>query len=164
MLAIRKVTIIGVFFLAFSGCATTKHLGTDRSEQTQVRIIEHQKVVPVYVEVPVPQIREAVTVQDTSSHLENQYSQSDARINRDGSLYHSLETKPQTIKAKTEARIEYRDSIVTKEVVVEKTVEVKVEKELTWWQKVKMKVGGWALGIILLAIIYMAVRLFLKIK
>lgn len=151
--------------LCLTSCGTSRQVaGTSSSDSTTVRIIEHKEYVPVQVLIPLPLIKETVTTRDTSSHLENQYAQSDARINSDGSLYHTLETKPQTIEAETQVKIEYKDSIVFRDRFIENTVEVEVEKELTWWQSFKMKVGGYALGIILLALIYLIVRLVLKIK
>lgn len=163
-LALSKVTIIGAFLLALSGCAASRPIGTNTSEQTQVRVIEHTQVVPVFVNVPIPEIRESRTTRDSLSHLENEYAESTAKVNRDGSLYHDLNTKPQTKKAKAEVKIEYRDSIVYKDRIVEKEVEKKVEKELTWWQATKVKFGGWAFGIILLAIIAFIVRIIIKFK
>lgn len=162
-----KGPIIWAFLLALclTSCGTSRQVaGTSSSDSTTVRIIEHKEYVPVQVLIPLPLIKETVTTRDTSSHLENQYAQSDARINSDGSLYHTLETKPQTIEAETQVKIEYKDSIVFRDRFIENTVEVEVEKELTWWQSFKMKVGGYALGIILLALIYLIVRLVLKIK
>ena len=148
-----------------TGCGTSRQVaGTSSSGISSVRIVEHTEYVPVQVEVPIPTIIERNTTRDTSSHLENQYAQSDARINIDGSLTHTLETKPQTLQAEAQVKIEYRDSIVIQDRFDENTVEVEVEKELTWWQSFKMKVGGWAIGILLLALIYLIVRLILKIK
>ena len=69
----------------------------------------------------------------------------------DGLLSHTLETKPVQQPVEVQTKIVYRDSVVFKDVVVYETVEV--EKELTGWQTFKMKMGGWMLGLIIIAIV-----------
>lgn len=94
------------------------------------------------MEVPIESERQ--TVRDTTSHLETSFSVSDARINPDGSLSHSLANKPQKRPVPTEKEVIYRDSIIyqDKKVKVEKIVPV--ERELTWWQQTQMR-GFWVL-------------------
>ena len=89
-----------------------------------------------------------VSVRQDSSHLETSAAVSDARINPDGSLSHSLENKTDDREIPTQRPIEYRDSIVyrDREVEVEKIVEV--ERKLTWWQQTKMK-GFWVLLVVI---------------
>ena len=154
------VTLIALLPL-LAGCGTARP-ATASSDSTSVRMIEHVEYVPVKVEVPLPAISEKVSTRDTSSHLENAYAVSDAAVSRDGILTHTLETKPQTLAAETEVRVEYRDSIVYRDRSVEKTVEVKVEKELNWWQKMRMDIGGAAICLVLLAAVWLAGRTFLK--
>jgi hypothetical protein len=83
--------------------------------------------------------------------LENDYAQSDARIEPDGSLFHSLETKPQEKPVPVERPIEYRDSIVYRDREIKVTVPV--ERELTWWQQTQMK-GFWVAIIVAVVIIF----------
>lgn len=84
------------------------------------------------------------TTRDSTSHLENDYAESDARINPDGSLFHDLNTKPQEKPFEVETPVERNDSIVYKykDRTVYETVEVEVERELTWWQRTQMY-GFW---------------------
>ena len=154
----RTVLIAASICLLASGCGVSRVAGRDTTENTSVRIIEHTELLPVEVEIPIPTIAEKVETRDTLSHLENQYALSDARIGRNGVLHHSLETKPQQIKARTEVKIEYRDSIVFKDRIVETTI----EKPVSWWEKTKINLGGYALGACFLALIWLAIRLFLK--
>ena len=147
-----------IITLCAAGCGVSRVTGSNSAENTSVRIIEHTELVPVEVEVPIPTIVEKVSTRDTLSHLENQYALSDARISRNGTLYHSLETKPQQIKARTEVKIEYRDSIVYKDRMVETTI----EKPLSRWERVKINLGGYALGVCLLALLALAAKLLLK--
>ena len=68
-----------------------------------------------------------------------------------GLLSHSLETKPVQKPVEVQTKIVYRDSIVYQDRVVTETVEVPAE--LSGWQKFKMKMGGWMLGIIVIMIV-----------
>ena len=124
--------LLPLLLLVLVYCATQRVITHEN-----VRVIEHAEFIPVTVNVPIPEITSEVTVRDTSSHLENRYSESDARINSDGSLYHNLKTKPQNITATSEAKVQYRDSIVRIE--SETIIEKPVEKKLGWWQKFRMK-------------------------
>lgn len=159
-----KPTVIPIVLLPLlAGCGTARHLaGVTSSDSAFVRVVEHVEYVPVRVAVPLPAISETVSTRDTSSHLENAYAVSDATVGRDGVLTHTLETKPQTLAAEAEVRVEYRDSIVYRDRSVEKTVEVKVEKELNWWQKMRMDIGGAAICLALLAAVWLVGRTLLK--
>lgn len=142
----KKITHISALLgavVAFAGCGIChRATGGFESHSEAIKVIEHTEFVPVTVNFDIPAISSERIVRDSSSHLENDFAVSDARINRDGSLYHSLNTKPQTLQHDTEVKIEYRDSIVTKE--VEKEIPVPVEKELNWWQKFRLG-SFWAL-------------------
>ena len=124
--------LLPLLLLVLVSCATQRAVTHEN-----VRVIEHAEFIPVTVNVPIPEITSEATVRDTSSHLENRYSESDARINSDGSLYHNLKTKPQNITATSEAKVQYRDSIVRIE--SETIIEKPVEKKLGWWQNFRMK-------------------------
>ena len=120
--------------LLLVSCATPRVVTREN-----VRVIEHTEYIPVTVNVPIPEITSEITVRDTSSHLENKYSESDARINSDGSLYHNLKTKPQNITATAEAKVQYRDSIIVQRIESEIIIEKPVEKKLGRWQSFQMK-------------------------
>ena len=61
----------------------------------------------------------------------------------------------------TEAKIEYRDSIITKEVKNEVPVPYPIEKELNWWQKFRLK-SFWALLAISLIVLRKPLSFLLK--
>ena len=85
---------------------------------------------------------------DTISRLENKYSKTEAKYinNR---LEHNLVSKNIPIDVK----VEYKERIITEKVPVPYEVEkiVKVERRLTWLQKVKLRMGE-ALFFILLTL------------
>ena len=74
------------------------------------------------VEVPVP--GESVeVVREDSSHLETSVAISDAKIDSNGVLHHTLKNKDVNLKKE----IVYKDKIIEKKVEVEKEVPVEVE-------------------------------------
>ena len=91
------------------------------------------------------------TTQDSTSHLENDYALSDARINPDGSLYHDLKTKPQEKPVPIEKPVERKDSIIYRTQYIDREVTVEVERELSWWEKTQIY-GFWGLVVILLIV------------
>lgn len=121
-----------------------------QTEQQDSIHVETRKIVEyihdtVFIEIPAQSERNHT--QDSTSHLENDYAKSDARIEQDGSLFHSLETKPQKKPVPVERPVEYRDSIVYRDRKVK--VAVPVERELTWWQQTQIK-GFWIAIIIVI--------------
>ena len=80
----------------------------------------------------------------------------------DGVLHHSLETKPAREPVSVEKQIVYRDSLVYRDRIVTETVEV--EKKLSWWQSLKLKVGGLALLAIALLVAYFLITHIINLK
>lgn len=101
----------------------------------------------VFIQVPVETILQ--NIRDTASHLETSFAVSDARINTDGSLSHSLKNKPQKRPVEVEKEIVYRDSVVYRDREVERVVEV--PRPLTWWQQTQIR-GFWMLFAILIIV------------
>lgn len=169
----RLITLLmAVAAFSLAGCRSSKSLITQsqeyRRDSVRVEYRERTVFVPdtVYFEIP-RQIAER-TAADSTSHLENDYASSDARLNPDGTLTHTLNTKPQFKPVPTERKIEYRDSIIYKDKWRDKkqTVTEYVEHKLSWWEQTQIY-GFWA-AIAIVAIIYRkkifqtVVRLFLK--
>lgn len=163
---ISVATTVAIFlFIAtvmlFSSCRTGRQVvvveGKD-SIRIEERVREIKVTDTLFVEVPMQ--KESTTVRDSMSHLENDYAISDARINPDGSLYHSLETKPRTDTLSREVGVQVRDSIIYREKVVPKIVPV--EKELNWFVRMRIWLGNIMLVLISGAVIWLAARLFLK--
>ena len=98
-----------------------------------------------------PVIVEKVATLDTASVLENKYAKSEAVVSG-GVLHHSLATKPVKEPVSVEIKEIVRDSIVFRDRIQTKTVEV--EKKLTGWQQAKMKVGGVCFILIILIGLY----------
>ncbi len=132
-------------FPLLAGCGLcSKVSSTTESQRETIKIVEHSTLIPVITEVRIPELVMQRTTRDTSSFLENRYAESRARINPDGTLYHDLKTKPQTIRDTQDVKIVYRDTSTVKEREVEREVIKEVEKELNGWQKFRLK-GFWVL-------------------
>ena len=163
---ISVATTVAIFLfittvMLFSSCRTGRQVvvveGKD-SIRIEERVREIKVTDTLFVEVPMQ--KESTTVRDSMSHLENDYAISDARINPDGSLYHSLETKPRTDTLSREVGVQVRDSIIYREKVVPKIYPV--EKALNWFVRMRIWLGNIMLVLISGAVIWLAARLFLK--
>lgn len=146
--------------VSFSICALLGSCGTARhfnntSVSQKIEVKESVKIVPYLVKVEIPEIKETIRTRDTASHLENTYAYSDAIVHSDGTLEHSLGTKPQKISHTAEIPVVQKDSIV----YVDKVVETTVEKDLNWWQRVRLD----GFYILLLVVILTYLKPILKI-
>ena len=155
----RYVGMLGgaLIMLSFlSGCATQRGAGTTtiihEKDSSDVRVEIRTEYVTDTLIVEIPAQTAERTTQDSISHLENDYAESDARINPDGTLFHSLKTKPQEkpiefqkpVMSKDSVRVEYRD----KEQYIE--IPVEVAKPLSWWQSTCITYFPYALILIIL--------------
>lgn len=150
-----------VALLLFPSCRTGRQVVVVEARDS-VRVEERLRYVQVvdtfFMEVP-PQSAERTTA-DSTSHLENDYAISDARINPDGSLYHSLETKPRTDTLTQELYVQVRDTTIYREKVIPKVVTV--EKGLNWFTQMRIWLGNVMLVLIAGATAWTATRLLLK--
>ena len=135
--------------LVASACSTVRPLPSTDSTKVEVRYETKTVHDTAFVELPV--IVERVATLDTVSVLENKYAKSAASVSG-GVLTHSLETKPVREPVSVEKQIVYRDSLVFRDRV--QTVTVEVEKKLTWWQTLKMRLGLVAIVLIVIVVIY----------
>ena len=148
-----------LLLLGASACGTVRTLPVQDSTRVEVRVEKEIVVDTAWVELPV--IVETVVTLDTVSVLENKYAKSEAVVSA-GRLSHSLATKAVREPVKVEKEIVYRDSLVYRDRVVRE--EVKVERPLNWWQKLKMKTGGVCLLAILFIIIYFVIKHLLNLN
>lgn len=145
-----KNLLLFLILAVASACCPCRHLSTSTADSIRVEtVVRYKRVLDtVYIDVPVEIVRE--TVRDTISHLETSFAASDARINPDGSLFHSLANKPQKRPEPIEKDVIYRDSIIYRDRVNTEIVEV--ERKLTWWQQTQIR-GFWVTIIIILVLL-----------
>lgn len=157
-----RIVLFPILFLLLS-CKSHRNLATMTHQQdsVDVRVETRIEYIPdtVFIEIPA-QMSERETA-DSTSHLENDYATSDARINPDGTLFHDLKTKPQKKPVNVERPVEYRDSIVYKTKTVIETKTEQVPRELTWWQHTQIH-GFWVILFIFVIVYRKKIFSFVK--
>ena len=142
----KNTLLLILIALALSACSNTKNLPVKIETRDSIitKVVKETKYVKdtVYLEIPAQTAER--TTQDSTSHLENDYATSDARINEDGTLYHDLKTKPQNTPVEVDIPVQTTDSTTAEIKYIDREVKIEVPLELTWWQKTKMY-GFWAL-------------------
>ena len=136
---INKIILGFIAFLLLTSCGAGKHLPIQTEQRDSVRVEVHKETKyirdTVFLEIPTQTVEK--TTRDTSSHLETDYAESDARIAPDGMLYHSLKNKEQEKPVPVDVPVTQKDSIVYRDKLIYETVEV--ERDLTAWQKWQMR-------------------------
>ncbi len=142
----KQTAILIILAALLTGCKTTKQTQPPLpvvpiETNTDTKIIHTERIDTVFIEIPVQSAER--TTHEKTSHLETDYAESDARINEDGTLSHSLKNKPTKHPApvKNSADTIYIDKVIEKPVPVE--VPKEVERELTWWEKTRLGTWGW---------------------
>lgn len=153
-----KIVFGIIIAILLASCGTARKLPPPNPSIKDSTRVE-TKVFTVFVKdtvtITVPEQTLKTATRDSSSHLETDYAVSDASIDSSGTLHHTLANKARSVPVPAETKVIYRDSIVYREIEVPTPypVEVKVPRDLTWWQQTKMK-GFW----ILLALLALSCR------
>lgn len=147
-----QLMALTLFAVLVTSCGSSRHAATSiethDSTKVEVRTERIEHIDTVYIELP-RQVERIVT-QDTTSHLENDYAVSEARVEA-GMLHHTLETKAAKIPVPIKSTIEKRDSVTTNSKNEVEKEKVYIEKELTAWQRFRLR-GFWILAAIVAAI------------
>ena len=154
-----KASTLLLFTLCLTACGVARPVLKSDNTKVEVKTVVKTVTDTAYIELPV--IVEKVATLDTASVLENKYAKSEASVSA-GVLHHSLATKPVREPVEVQIREIVRDSLVYRDRI--QTVTVEVEKKLTWWQDLKLKVGGMALLAIALLVAYYLITHILKPK
>jgi len=135
-----------IFLLFLLGCAPIKYVPIHTKEETKVEV--HDTIV----KYKLIEYRDSVFVKDTTSFLKNPYAESRATFSS-GFLSHTLKITPDTILLKV------KFPTITKKISSE--VPLVVEKSLSLWQKIKLKLGGYIIFAFLLMIFVLGFKNFL---
>ena len=154
-----KASTLLLFTLLLTACGVARPVLESDNTKVEVKVVEKIVKDTAWFELPV--IVEKVATLDTASVLENKYAKSEAVVTG-GVLHHSLQTKPVREPVSVESKETVRDSIVYRDRIQTKTVEV--EKKLTWWQSLKMKTGGVTLLAIVLIVILFLISHFTNLN
>ena len=147
------------FTLLLTACGVARPVLESDNTKVEVKTVVRTVTDTAYIELPV--IVEKVATIDTASVLENKYAKSEAVVTG-GVLHHSLQTKPVMEPVSVESREIVRDSVVYRDRIQTRTVEV--EKKLTVWQQAKMKVGGVCFILIILIGLYFIYSIISNLK
>ena len=150
LLAFVLLAILGQLFV---GCSPRITPPAEIRDSVRVEIRERTVHDTAYVDVPL--IKEVNVTRDTSSHLENEYAMSDASISN-GTLRHSLETRPHKIAAPVTITVHDTLTVEKKAETIIKEVNV-----LTKWQGFQIILGRVLGGLFLLIILMLVARAFL---
>ena len=138
-----------ILFILLTSCSTIKYVPVKETEYVTVT----ETLVDTVIKWAPPIEKTDNETKDTTSTVETSLAKSTATVSN-GTLYHSIENKKDSIKTK----IVYKDKIVErieyKEVPVEVEVEKKVVPDWCWW----------LLGINILVIIGFAIRLYFRFR
>lgn len=144
-----ELVTFALLALLVTSCGSSRHavtsIETHDSTKVEVRTERIEHIDTVYVELP-RQVERIVT-QDTTSRLENDYAVSEARVEA-GMLHHTLKTKAAKIPVPVKTTIEKKDSITTNSKSEVEKEKVYIEKELTAWQRFRLR-GFWILAAII---------------
>ncbi len=150
--------IIPLLALAMFSCRSSNDAASPpvlitNSDSIRIEYIETLRIDTVTVEILLPAESSSQIVRDSTSRLETSLAVSDAWINPDGSLGHSIKNKPESLKSQIPVAVKDTHSknsaINTKEINVPYPVIVP-EKELSASQKFRLN-SFWVLLISLLA-------------
>ena len=143
------IIIIVLFLLSCFSC--TKRIYVPLTNTTTIT----ERLVDTVVKVQLKLYRDTITTPDTISHLSNPYAESYASLSG-GMLHHSLNVNDTPIEVRTVVKSITRSDTIRVPYDVEKIVHV--EKELTTWQKTRMRAGEIAIGSVLLLIVFWIVK------
>ena len=115
-----------------------------------------ERLVDTVIKVNLQVYRDTITTPDTISHLVNPYGESWARVSG-GLLRHSLASSKDPINVK----VVYKDIVRVDSIPVPVPIEKKVyiEKKLSQWQSMRMRIGEISIGAVgILLIIWLIKR------
>ena len=140
-LTLLLIVFLVVITLLMSGCRSPKEV------VREVTVIEthdsiHYVHDTLFFDVPV-QTAQIVT-HDSVSVLENDWAVSHVAINKDGTLSHKLESKPQSVPVPFEKPVETKMQVIYRNREVK--VPMPVEKPLTPWEKFRLDAFWWLVG------------------
>lgn len=146
-----------VIALALVSCSPRHFPAAERTDSVRVEVRERIVHDTAYIEIPL--IIERNVTRDTTSFIENPYSESLAQVSG-GMLHHTLQTRPQKLKTpittivRDTIRIEHKAETIIKE----------VPAQLSKAQRGWISLGKWAVGILVGILIAVVVGIILKAK
>lgn len=132
--------LIWTLTVLVSGCRSVKYVPAYVEDGDSTHTETSRSVVTVKdtIWTVIPEQRAERETRDTTSHLENDYAESRAWLTADGTLHHTLATKPQDVPHEFDRPVERRDSTVYRYRTRTVNKPYPVEKEPDMWERLRL--------------------------
>ncbi|WP_288146685.1 hypothetical protein [Xylanibacter rodentium] len=158
----NKIFLFGVMALFLSSCHTSKQavlhapVILNNSDSVRVETIINTIYVPTPVALDIPrQSQTSVTAVD-SSHVETDLAESDAWINDDGTLGHSIINKPGKLEGEVyvpqTTTQNNKEAVREREIPVPQPYPVEIEREFTRMEQIKLAAFWYLVGAVIVSI------------
>lgn len=145
----KKILSILIPALALIGCSSQKQVPTTLppvvlhdNDSIRVETVIKTIYVPVTAEFEIPQQSASNVTTADSSHVETDIAESDAWLNPDGTLGHTINNKPGKLETNVyvpqTTEQNNRDAVKVKEVPVPEPYPVEIERRFTVLEQIKL--------------------------
>ncbi len=156
------IIVVSLAALILSGCHSSKQMLpsppviVNNTDSVKTEYIETVRIETVPVDVPVPMESAKQVVPDSTSHLETSFAESDAWINPDGTLGHSIKNKEQNLKAEVKVPVKDTQTNNTaasvREVPVPYPEPVYIERDFSKWETFRIEAFWYLVGAVLISL------------
>ncbi len=156
------IIVVSLAALMLAGCHSSKQMLpstpviVNNTDSVRTEYIETVRIDTVKVEVPVPMESAKQVVPDSTSHLETSLAESDAWINPDGTLGHSIKNKEQNLKSEVLVPVKDTQTNNTeasvREVPVPYPESVYIERDFTKWESFRLEAFWYLVGAVLISL------------
>lgn len=155
-------SLLFILALALSACHTSRNtlppapVIITNTDSVRTEYIETLRIDTLIITVSVPAESALQTVNDSTSHVETSIAESDAWINPDGSLGHSIKNKPTGLKSEvyvpTTMIENNKETVTNKETPVQVPYPVEIEREFTLMEQIKLAAFWYLVGAVIVSI------------
>lgn len=155
-----RMEIVDTILLLLLGILLACSCGVQKPSivvKDSVRVEIHERIVHDTAYFAIAPSEQSVVSRDTTSHLENEYAETDAAI-RGGLLFHSLVTHPKTIQVPVTTIVHDTLKIEAKE----NTIYVDVPRQASKWENFLEVCGYILLGLVFLFFAFVVIKMFIR--
>lgn len=150
------ILLMTALVIVMSGCAAKHFITAQDSLPPVVNVHTIERHVTIYDTVPVSLPQESIThfnIPDTASHLETSVAESDACLTSNGLFCHTLRNKPSLLMPIPHDTVYLiHDSIRTEYIPYPVAVKNGVDKSLSKWQQLRIRIGDTTIGAVLIVL------------
>lgn len=164
MMKLINISTCVLILLILASCSSSKHMPpsppviVNNTDSVRIEYIETLRIDTVTVEIPIPVESAKQAVPDSTSHLETSIAESDAWINPDGTLGHSIKNKEKSLK--TNALVPVKDAqtnntkVSVKEIPVPYPEPVYIERDFTKWESFRLSAFWYLVTVALVSCVW----------